>query len=485
MMLVVLWHTAGLYILQTTIGAESKNPQSTSLISHVILRYWAWTEKVAVPGFSFLSGYFGKGFLISNTETNGNRGDAEQQLPTLRQNQQKSRLRWEKTISTLLVGPLLWQVLSWIIAGVGTGLYYYYYSTADEANKDNQAFTANPKLELWDHLGTWYLVALLLWRTWTTTILSHLRSPSGALPLLLSLGLAILSVHTTRWGPQEMRMRVFFFFPYYVAGLYCHEATFQRLVVGFGRCCGMIPTCNTNKATESQLDKMSRIMGVFGIFGTIVICQVVPNIDDLSWVYSMDTFHWRPHLIFVLHYILAGTATVSTILVLKTIRIPLFPYGHGNSTLAIYEWHWPLATYWGWGNLPYTEINVTNWSSLVHRCFTNLSPLTAALAVHLLCYGICIVLGHRMVWDKALRFACDPDWLCKPLFGVQQPPKHQVKADGQHEQLPLLAMDSASSWKYEDAETSPCRSRLSLGSGHGSPSSSSSTSSSASSLLPI
>ena len=131
-MLVVLWHASQLYILETTFSRGSSSattmalneptipvtswferaenhqlhhhPGWTPLISHLVIRYWLWTEKVAVPGFCFLSGYFGKGFLS-------------------RHNPEKDRIRWEKTISTLLVGPLLWQMLTGMIGCLSTRLY--------------------------------------------------------------------------------------------------------------------------------------------------------------------------------------------------------------------------------------------------------------------------------------------------------------------------------------------------------------------------
>jgi hypothetical protein len=86
MLLVVLWHAAQLSILEATLswGSAFAAAEGTgaladasisswyrainhqlhhhsawmSFISRVVTRYWLWTEKLAVPGFSFLSGYF-------------------------------------------------------------------------------------------------------------------------------------------------------------------------------------------------------------------------------------------------------------------------------------------------------------------------------------------------------------------------------------------------------------------------------------------
>eukprot|EP00543_Licmophora_paradoxa_P005327 CAMPEP_0202454574 /NCGR_PEP_ID=MMETSP1360-20130828/12270_1 /ASSEMBLY_ACC=CAM_ASM_000848 /TAXON_ID=515479 /ORGANISM="Licmophora paradoxa, Strain CCMP2313" /LENGTH=84 /DNA_ID=CAMNT_0049073915 /DNA_START=30 /DNA_END=281 /DNA_ORIENTATION=+ len=48
-------------------------------------------------------------------------------------------------------------------------------------------------------------------------------------PMVISMFLAVLSAHTN-WGyPQEMRRRLFFFFPYYVAGLYCTDDYLDKI----------------------------------------------------------------------------------------------------------------------------------------------------------------------------------------------------------------------------------------------------------------
>lgn len=414
MMLVVLWHTAQLYILEETLLLKTKSTDvlppidinvswfgraeldhhsgCTPLMSNLVIRYWLWTEKVAVPGFCFLSGYFGKGFLNRN-------------------NPDKDRIRWEKTISTLLVGPLLWQLLTWTIGCLSTRLY-----TGRWSGDEDHVITLHSYLDVFDNLGTWYLFALLIWRTWTSVFLSRLRHP-----LPLSLAMALLSAHANRGsGPQNMRMRLFHFFPYYVSGLYVDECTLQRLIAGIGRRLGM--TSNTKHPSSSMTvpagahaDTISRIVGCCGVAVTIIICQLVDR-SDLGWMYGIESYEVRPHLIFLLQYLVAGTAVVSVIMLVKTIREPLFPFCHGSSTLAIYEWHWVFANFLAWGNLPFSDITIvmSSGDSFVQYCFSHLPPLLAALVVHIVCYLICVVLGNRLVWDALLRYVCEPN--CQWLF---------------------------------------------------------------------
>ncbi|CAB9510250.1 expressed unknown protein [Seminavis robusta] len=419
MLLVVLWHTAHFNILEASLlwsasvtGANDTEASShwwdrvsngqlshhflwTPFVSHCVARYWLWTEKLAVPGFAFLSGYFGKSFLQTSSIDRG--GDAVEQLTSLQVGQRKERVRWERTISTLLLGPLLWQALSWFVGGLVSSIYYGAWS-----------FAANDQLELWDYLGSWYLFALLLWRVWTSIFLSKLRQ-DRQFPLLVSIILAVLSAHTNRGGPQEMRMRLFYFFPYYVAGLYCTEETWNTLIR---------QSCRIGGVKSKQVDRCSRFLGGLGIILTLLICQVVPR-EHLGWKYTIDTYALQPHLVFLFQYLLAGAAVVSVILVVKTVRVPLFPFGHSNSTLAIYEAHWPVANLLAWGTLPYTAISTTN-TSAIQWCFSDLSPVPTLLCVHLICYLICVALGSRLMWDRLLRHACDPQWICRWLFQPQE-----------------------------------------------------------------
>jgi len=435
MMLVVLWHGASLYILEATLlwgsssgeGAEAMNntatttgaspwweraehhqlhhhPGWTPFVSDMVIRYWLRTEKVAVPGFCFLSGYFSKNFLakqhlLRDSCLDQGESDSERLLQEIRRDQQKDQLRWKKTISTLLVGPLLWQVLAWVISCLAKSLY--------ESQLD---VTLHAKLDLWDYLGTWYLFSLLMWRIWTTVFLSRIRQDKRWLPLLISMVLSLVSVHTNRGGPQEMRMRLFYFFPYYVGGLYCDETVWHRLIIWFRRffICRRKADGLSYQVSLNELDRAGRTIGCCGIILTLWICQVIPR-DHLAWIYSIDNYYWLPHLIFGLQYIGAGTAVAAIILVVKTIPFPILPFGHSNSTLAIYEVHWPFANFIAWGNLPYTGITVT-WLSLVQYCFSRLPPLPAVIAVHLVCYGICVVLGNRILWEKTVRHVCDPEW---------------------------------------------------------------------------
>lgn len=431
MLLVVLWHSAQLYILEATLSSNNSAGDTGSelsipwwerannhqlhhhsswspLISHLVTRYWLWTEKIAVPGFCFLSGYFSKGFLPTSHSKQDDAMDPTKQLLSLQRSQRKERVRWEKTISTLLLGPLLWQVLTWLLGQVTTGFYTGGWSLG-----------VSSKMDLWDNLGSWYLFALLMWRIWTSLFLSRLRQDRH-IPLLVSMILALLSTHTNRGGPQDMRMRLFFFFPFYVAGLYCNEETWNELILFPCRLCKLEP----NRITSS-LDHLARFWGCIGIGVNVIVCQLVPR-DDLGWQYSIDTYQWRPHLVFFSQYLLAGSAIISVIMVVKTIQSPLFPFGHGNSTLAIYEGHWPVANWLAWGNLPFTDISATNTSWVQHG-FSQLPPIPAVLGVHVVCYLICVGLGSRLVWNRALHHVCDPQWACRWLFHhdeifVERPP---------------------------------------------------------------
>jgi hypothetical protein len=429
MLLVVLWHTAQLSILEATLswgsttnGAGAFTDASisfwdrasnhqlqhhsawTPFISHVVTRYWLWTEKLAVPGFSFLSGYFGKSFLHHSPVNKQLLEDPVIQLESIHRFQRKERVRWEKTISTLLLGPLLWQIVAWLLGQIVTGLHSGEWSLA-----------ADSKLDLWDNLGSWYLFALLMWRIWTSLLLSRLRQDCH-IPVLVSMILALLSSHTNRGGPQDMRMRLFYFFPYYVAGLYFTDGAFHCLVQRVYRLVGVRAE---SVQLSSDLDRAGRRIGCIGIIITLLACQIVPR-EHLGWMYNIDNYHLWPHVVFVMQYLLAGVALVSVILVVKTIPFPLFPFSHGNSTLAIYEAHWPVANWLAWANLPYTGISVAS-TSLVQHCFASLSPIPAVMGIHLVCYLVCVALGSQVVWNVMLRSVCDPQWACKYIFPTTHP----------------------------------------------------------------
>lgn len=388
MMLVVLWHTAHLDILDKTFfhssvwdGTTPQNPNNksffdreeyfrhahwTPFLMRLTVKYWRWTELVAVPGFAFLSGFFGKGFLPNQNK------DADPE---------KDRDRWEKTIITLVVAPLILQVF-YIIAEAVAG----------------EGFPA--KFPVWNELVTWYLFVLLLWRVFTTLFLSRIQQ-THCVPLLVSFVLAFVSVHTARSDPQEVTMRVLFFFPFYVAGLYWKESTWTSLVCTF---------CRLTQSRENP-NQACRIVGMTGIVLTIAICYLIP--DDfrvLGWWYSINNWEWKPHLCLLLQYVLSFTAIISVILVVKTIPVSLFPFGHACSTLAVYEWHWSIAVGLAWG-IPFSTIN-----SPIQYMFSHWSPLPAVVGAHMLSYMICVFLGNKWLWQYILRHLCDPQWCASYIF---------------------------------------------------------------------
>ena len=423
----------------------------------MVIRYWLWTEKVAVPGFCFLSGYFGKGFLRRGAEGGKETFDSTTVAAAVK----KDSVRWEQTISTLLVGPLLWQVLTAML-GYAVTRAYIYHSPGELDGMINEIYTNGvpPYLSAFENLGTWYLFALLIWRTWTSVFLSRLRQ-SPVLVLSLAMTMSLLSAHTDRGdGPQDMRMRLFYFFPYYVAGLYTDETTWQRIttaVTTAWRLCRsgrhwfskntqqqymdkyrdhehreILPSLssssvlsNSSREQTSSADKASRLAGCCGVVCTLTICQVMDR-GDLGWMYNIGGYELRPHLLFLFQYVLAGTAVTSVILIVKTISEPLFPFSHGNATLAIYEWHWAFANLLAWGSLPFTEIQVVTvanmrasmpsgaYDSFIEYCFSTFPPLPTLLMVHLVCYLVCVLLGSRIVWNVALKYVCCPN--CKWLF---------------------------------------------------------------------
>jgi surface polysaccharide O-acyltransferase-like enzyme len=131
--------------------------------------YTRWHEKLSVPGFVFLSGFFGKGFL--HTAEAGKKADK----------------RWEKTVSVLLVGAALVQAVDFGVGYVGAGL------VTGEWNKPPLWFP------LWEKLETWYLIALFLWRL-STPLISRLRYP-----ILSSFLVTFVCLHIQFEGPMDMR----------------------------------------------------------------------------------------------------------------------------------------------------------------------------------------------------------------------------------------------------------------------------------------
>lgn len=149
--------------------------------------YTLWHEKMAVPGFAFLSGFFGKAFVSL---------DGSQ--------------RWKASISVLLVGSFYMQIFVAFMKFVMNG------TTSGE-------WSLPTTIYCWDYLETWYLLALLLWR-FMTPILEMLNWP-----LLVSMVLAFIHSHVAYGEPSDLRMRIFRYFPYYVLGLTMNRASLDRV----------------------------------------------------------------------------------------------------------------------------------------------------------------------------------------------------------------------------------------------------------------
>ena len=197
-------------------------------------------------------------------------------------------------------------------------------------------------------------------------------------------------------------MRVLHFLPYYVVGLYVQEEQLNAI-------------------------RYPRTVGILGILLTFAVCL---NVDPslLGHVYSVPSWEVVPHLVFFLQYMLCGIEAISVILLFRSFRHPLFPYGHTDSTLAIYEWHWPVIGMITWGHIPFTSSPFPHFSdpSLLVLMAQKWHPLTSFFAAHALSYLICVVLGSKMFWSW-VRPISDPD--CASLFvrpnGNDAKPKYQ------------------------------------------------------------
>eukprot|EP00977_Amphora_coffeiformis_P018326 scaffold6420_cov168-Amphora_coffeaeformis.AAC.4 len=335
--------------------------------------YTLWNEKLSVPGFVFMSGFLGKGFLPT--------------APTGR----KADRRWEKTISVLLFGSglvqLVYLVLGLILEKMLTG-----------------TVTWSVGFPLWEKLETWYLIALFLWRL-STPLIGRLKWP-----IIASFMVAFICVHAEFQGPMDMRyvfglrkvfsafipynhspyfcsisrMRVLHFLPYYVVGLYCEEKHLNSI-------------------------RRPRLVGVVGILSTFAICVLVDP-STLGHVYFVPSWELTPHLVFFLQYVLCGAEVLSVILLFRSISSPVFPYSHANSTLAIYEWHWPVVGTITWGEVPFTHANLPLFSNASPFIFIarQCHPMLTLLLAHLFAYAICICLGSTAFW-RLVRHISDPE----------------------------------------------------------------------------
>jgi hypothetical protein len=178
---VVLFHAANNWYI------DESTKDWPPLWADIFKSYTVWHEKLAVPGFAFLSGFFGKKFLT-----------------------QDGSGPWRSTISVLLVGTLYVQLFVLAMECIMMGLL-------------QGEWVVPSTFSFWDNLETWYLLALLLWR-FMTPILPMLERP-----LLASMGLAFMHAHVYYGEPSDLRMRIFRFFPYYVLGLHSNKASFDKV----------------------------------------------------------------------------------------------------------------------------------------------------------------------------------------------------------------------------------------------------------------
>lgn len=142
--------------------------------------YSMWHEKLSVPGFVFISGFFGKGFLPATATT------AEHQPITMGR-RKSDHLRWEKTVSVLLVGSFLLQICYFAIASLGSRLV------------TGQWIATPTSFPLFERLETWYLIALVLWRL-STPLIARLRYP-----ITSSFLIAVVGLHSQMEGPMDTR----------------------------------------------------------------------------------------------------------------------------------------------------------------------------------------------------------------------------------------------------------------------------------------
>ena len=186
-----------------------------------------------------------------------------------------------------------------------------------------------------------------------------------------------------------LRMRVLHFLPYYVAGLYCEEKHLNSI-------------------------RQPRLVGAVGVMLTFTICLLVDP-SALGHIYFVPSWELTPHLVFFLQYILCGAEVLSVVLLCRSIVSPIFPYTHANSTLAIYEWHWPIVGMISWGQAPFTSIEMPSISnpSLFVSIVQSSDCTTTLLLAHVLSFAICIFLGSPVFW-QIVRHISDPN--CDGLF---------------------------------------------------------------------
>jgi hypothetical protein len=353
MFYVVLFHMANNWYLHESTKDWWTTTTTSTIIVRSFHRYTLWHEKVAVPGFAFISGLFGKKFTTMD-----------------------GSFRWKRSISMLFFGAMNIQLVELLSGHVLTKIW-----SGDQ--QQNSTTIIPTSINFYDHLETWYLLALLCWRFMTPFIQLTRR------PLVVALLLALLHVHVDWGGGQsaDLRMRVFRFFPFYVAGLIVDKSVMDRIPR---------PT----------------LLGAGGVVLTMFVAFVFEDSNDLLGItYSISSWTVQAHLIFLFQYVYAALAVISVILLVRQIRIPLLPWSHSNSTLAIYVWHWYVLTLILFGKCPFANdiVVVERWPLMDFlKTYGRRHPILAIASMHVMSYIICVVLGSRFFWS-IIRRITDPD----------------------------------------------------------------------------
>lgn len=336
---VVLWHLLNNWLMEESIRDWPPT------LSWAFQRYAQWYEKFSMPGFAFLSGFFSKGFMPGSP------------------NMQR---RWKGSVSVLLIGPVVYQVIEIFGQTIVTYLV-------------EGRWTFRTRILYWDHVHTWYSIALLIWRAVTPVFMTFKH------PLMLSLFIAFLHTHVDLALPANTRMRLFHFFPYYVGGLICDESMLN------------VPKPN--------------IVGWVGIALAIGISISLPDEYQVN-IYFIQNLDLANTAVFFLQYVFCSIGFLSILIMVKRVEKPIFPWSHKDSTLAIYMWHWHIVGLITGGLCPFTEINCFDYPTPIVRMMRSLPPIVAIIELHCLAIALCILLGSNWAW-MVLRAVTVPniDWL--------------------------------------------------------------------------
>lgn len=348
--------------------------------------YILWGEMLAIPGFVFLSGFFAKSFLD---------GD-----------QAKQTARFRNTISVCVIGLFLSQSIKLLFSTIAAKAIHPEGPWVLAIKKDRQWAPFNT---LWDEAETWYLVALLLWRLGTPLI------QAVKYPLTVALILSLIGSHTF-WGTntQEMRIRVFHYYPLYVGGTICskealtamnkrkhYAAAASCLVLMFGLMVVLELTTGEIVQPDDIRDEDKKIIA-----------------DDWLAAYHSDATSLKGVMRDVTGWacknILMVIATFSVLVLVRIVPFNLLPFSHGLSTLVIFVWHWPVAAFMHGYIGPSVEPEVQlTWSA--HKFFFDKFPMgVAMLCMHVEVYLICFLLGNKAVLPLLGRLVVPPtDWLWK------------------------------------------------------------------------